>query len=888
MRRFAATLVTVLVLVLITSGSDSRERNENRRLSSFQLANSPPQVRPFPSDGPAPASRSVTAPGDSFTLAHFTFDNSVGGPDTEGWITADISGEPDTFFHVDDFAGLAGGYSPLEGDQSLWCGVRPDPVRFPGYATLPGYGNSWFQLFSSEPFACVGNVTVSFLIRYDSEATYDYTLLWYRSIGTNWLLAASFDGQGDSLVTVVIPDVNLGDEIELRFVFDSDSGWSDQDGLYSSDGAVIIDSLTVADATGVLDYQDFESEAPGSTTTADGSWTSNPMFGDYAGLFDGTTVLQQDPVATNASHLWGFFNGSPDDYGCGGFPVQLALPFTAHPGSGDKRDYLHNEIWSPLIEMGKDVDGLPVPVTGSVTLGLDVYYDLPPSNVVYFRWRVRSMVDGKLGAWRNDGYVYYGGEKVWRRVMFELFPYIEAGASHIQVALGALDLCYQFCGVFGNGSCHSHAPLLDNVAITARETVEFEVTNTADTGSGSLRDAMVSANAFPDRNRIRFNIPGPGSHTISPLSPLPLILWPVAIDATTQPGYAGTPMVAVDGSSAGTSPGFRLETGNSLIAGLAIHGFTGLGIRVNGHRNTIQSNYIGLTAAQVPGPNGSHGIDLYSSAYATVIGGTESRYANLIAYNGSDGVSAQYAGEGNVIRGNSIHSNVRLGIDLSSNGVTANDALDGDAGPNGRQNYPVLDSAGAPANVVDGSLSSTPNSDFLIDLFASAACDPTGFGEGERLVATVPVTTGPDGHVVFSAMTEPLLEGEHITATATNGAGSTSEFSRCVAVGYLTRVPGDPGPADRLALFQNVPNPFNPATSIFYDVPAGGAVLHIAVYDVLGRHVTTLVGGFVTAGHKRVDWNGRNADGQPVATGMYFVRMQSGDFVQAKKMVVLK
>jgi len=167
--------------------------------------------------------------------------------------------------------------------------VRPDSVRFPGYATLPGYGNSWSQFFSSVPFSCTGDVAVSFLIRFDSEANYDYTDLLYRSGETYWRFAAHFDGRGDSLVTVMIPAANLGNEVEIRFAFHSDGGWSDQDGLYPSDGAVIVDSLTVSDATGILDFQDFESESTGSLTTLDGAWTSNPTFGDYAGLFDGTT-----------------------------------------------------------------------------------------------------------------------------------------------------------------------------------------------------------------------------------------------------------------------------------------------------------------------------------------------------------------------------------------------------------------------------------------------------------------------------------------------------------------------------------------------------------------------------------------------------------------------
>lgn len=902
MRRFGKFVVPVLCLgTLVTPLAGVRGKKADREFSSPVRSSSQPQVRLLPAGGraavaraDAPAMPTASVPGDSFTLAEFTFDGYASGPDPQGWITVDISSRPDTFFHVDDFAGLSGGYAPLEGAQSLWCGARPDPIRFPNYATLPGYGNSWPQRFESVPFASSGDVTVSFLIRYDSEPGYDHTFLEYLDNSGDWQTAASFDGQGDSVVTVVIPAADLLGTAELRFHFQSDGAWSDQDGLFPSDGAVIIDSLTVADTTGVLDFQDFESESPGALFTADGDWTSNPTFGDYGGLFDGTTVLQEDTVVTNTSHLWGFFNGSPDNYACGGFPAQPAVPFTTNPGSKERTDYLHNEIWSPLIQLGEDVGGFPVPATGSVTLELDVYRDLPLSNVVFFQWRVRSVVDGYLREWRNDSFVYYGAEKQWQRATFELFPFIDPGATHIQVAVGAVDLCYQFCGVFGTGSCHSHAPLFDNVTIRARESADIVVTNTADAGSGSLRQAILSANGSADRSRIVFDIPGPGPHTISPLTPLQMIQWPVVIDATTQPDYTSAPIVSISGVSAGASTGLRLNTNQSVIAGLAIHGFSSTGIIVMGDNDTIRGNYIGVTTAQIPDANGGHGVSIFNNAYLvanTVVGGTQDQHANIIAYNNGDGVSL-FSGEGhrNVIRGNSIHSNAGLGIDIHNDGITANDAQDTDAGTNKKQNYPVLGRVFAGVNVIEGSLNSSPNSDFVIDFYSNTVCDPVSFGEGERFLGSVAVATDPSGNVAFNTVVAGTLSvGEHVTATATDASGNTSEFSRCVTVlSDPTGVPEDPILPDRLALFQNAPNPFNPTTAIRYDVPAGGANVQIIVYDVLGRHVRTLVNGFETAGRKRVTWDGGDARGQAVATGVYFVRMHAGTFVQTRKMVQLK
>src|SRR6185369_3198708 len=80
----------------------------------------------------------------------------------------------------------------------------------------------------------------------------------------------------------------------------------------------------------------------------------------------------------------------------------------------------------------------------------------------------------------------------------------------------------------------------------------IDVTNTADSGPGSLRQAILNSNASVGVvDTIRFAI-GTGVQTIRPLSPLPTITDPVIIDATTQPGFAGTPLIELNGSSAGT------------------------------------------------------------------------------------------------------------------------------------------------------------------------------------------------------------------------------------------------------------------------------------------------------------------------------------------------
>jgi len=89
------------------------------------------------------------------------------------------------------------------------------------------------------------------------------------------------------------------------------------------------------------------------------------------------------------------------------------------------------------------------------------------------------------------------------------------------------------------------------------------------------------------------------------------------------------------------------------------------------------------------------------------------------------------------------------------------------------------------------------------------------------------------------------------------------------------------------SLSQNYPNPFNPATSIEYTIPVRSHV-RLSIFNILGREVTTLVDGERPAGAYVVEWDGRNQGGNSVATGVYFYRLVAEDFVETKKMILLK
>jgi predicted GH43/DUF377 family glycosyl hydrolase len=91
----------------------------------------------------------------------------------------------------------------------------------------------------------------------------------------------------------------------------------------------------------------------------------------------------------------------------------------------------------------------------------------------------------------------------------------------------------------------------------------------------------------------------------------------------------------------------------------------------------------------------------------------------------------------------------------------------------------------------------------------------------------------------------------------------------------------------RFELSQNFPNPFNPVTTICYQLPESSRVT-LAIYDLLGQKVQVLVDGFVDAGYRSVVWDGRDGFGREVGSGVYLVRMQAKDFVEVRKMALIR
>jgi hypothetical protein len=316
----------------------------------------------------------------------------------------------------------------------------------------------------------------------------------------------------------------------------------------------------------------------------------------------------------------------------------------------------------------------------------------------------------------------------------------------------------------------------------------YTVTSTNDTGAGSFRQAILDANAHENdlffNDEIVFNIVGSGPHIIAPASPLPSITDAVEISGDTSGSITNGFVIQLDGANAGAdADGLRFESFGSQVSGLAITRFDGAAIRMfQGGLNTVIACVIGVDATGTNAAGNGIGIEIEDSSENAV-------NANIIAHSTGAGV-AVVSGDKNTISENFIFANGGLGIDLSNDGVTANDAGDADAGANALQNFPVLTNAASDGvnTIIQGSLNSVPDTEFLIEFFSNAGCDTSGHGEAEESVgALFQLTDGSGDLTLDTSLPISVPAGRFLTAIATRldefgFPTDTSEFSACVQV----------------------------------------------------------------------------------------------------------
>ncbi len=256
------------------------------------------------------------------------------------------------------------------------------------------------------------------------------------------------------------------------------------------------------------------------------------------------------------------------------------------------------------------------------------------------------------------------------------------------------------------------------------------VTGTGDTialdGKVTLREAMTAANTnFASGDApagdagldvIHFNIPGGAFHTITLASELPPTPEPLTIDGTSQPGFAGPPVIELNGNNVAAT-GLFIFGGNSVVKGLVLNRFTGNAIILSTKDlNFVVGNYIGTNASgtSVLG-NGQDGVSIQNTSKFNTIGGSGA-LRNVISGNGSNGVTVN-GGSFNTIQGNYIGTNAAgtAALGNASSGIrifTANNIVGGTGA--GAANVVAgnvtgvsLEGAGATGNQVQGNLIGT-------------------------------------------------------------------------------------------------------------------------------------------------------------------------------------
>lgn len=352
----------------------------------------------------------------------------------------------------------------------------------------------------------------------------------------------------------------------------------------------------------------------------------------------------------------------------------------------------------------------------------------------------------------------------------------------------------------------------------------------------SLRDAIFRADEYGSGDTIEFAVEGT---IVLASAPLPDIVSPVTIDATTLAGYAGQPLVELDGSGipgSGHSEGFDVDAGHTTIEGLAIGGF-GVGISLGGHGpGHLCGNYIGTDPTGTEAKPNAVGVEILASSAGSRIGSEcpEGVGGNLISGNSEFGIVNE--GDCTEIVDNLIGVDAAagklpngLGTEPDGGGVRVGDSAENtfvgesEAGGPGntiahnagagilvdpgatkveiRRNSifdntvvgiavdssaePAIESvaAAAGATTVTGTLSGAPETTFELDFFANEECG--GSAQGQFFTEASEggsVETDASGSATFAA-TLPALSptARYVTATATDSAShSTSGFSNCL------------------------------------------------------------------------------------------------------------
>ncbi|WP_259313944.1 beta strand repeat-containing protein [Capillimicrobium parvum] len=287
---------------------------------------------------------------------------------------------------------------------------------------------------------------------------------------------------------------------------------------------------------------------------------------------------------------------------------------------------------------------------------------------------------------------------------------------------------------------------------TSSSAAVFTVTTTADVGPGSLRQAMTSANMTAGHDEVHFAIRGRGVHTIGVwlrnnrrFVGLPTVTGPLTIDGSTQPGFAGTPLIHIANDGDAALTGLSITAGDSQVRSLWMSGFrTSISVRT-GDANVIAGNRL---------EGNEYGLEIASES--NMIGGTTRTDRNVISGNTTAGVLI--SGAGNVVAGNRIGTD-RAGTESLPNGVGVD--------------ITNIDITNGGANTVGGTTDAARN------VISGNTTAGVRAGGGTTVVAGNFIGTSASG-------SEPLPNGAGVIVSGHATIGGTTRGARNVISGNTT------------------------------------------------------------------------------------------------------
>ena len=317
----------------------------------------------------------------------------------------------------------------------------------------------------------------------------------------------------------------------------------------------------------------------------------------------------------------------------------------------------------------------------------------------------------------------------------------------------------------------------------------------------------------------------------------------------------------------------------------------------------VYNNYNTLAFGVSVASSGSAVVTKNSSVFGSSYGqnptndNTGSRFAYSWTYLGGagSGVVIPSTGDGVLaftVQINIVNTNQHAGLTFEQSLMDGEQYKDDEMTP-----WPVVDASDfvdPPLPIQLASFTAQPEAHghgVLLDWTTLSEINNFGFEVQRSPVNDSSYATLPNSFVAGHGTSNEPHHYTFIDSTASPGrwyyrlrqidVDGTVHFSNGVSVNTLTGV-SQPEIPDRFALGQNYPNPFNPSTTITYQLPTASHVT-LKIYNTMGQEVVTLIDDVEEAGYKSAVWNALN-----VSSGVYFYRLQTNDFVQTRKLVLMR